>query len=459
MASATYSFASRPKPVAGSRKKYREPDDDITPFRDLKETCITFDKRVHRGNTYSQHVQSALREALNDAAALEEQTMAPAKKTRHKPARPKEPKIFDLPLPEPDRPAIDLTKHLVAPDEKAVIQVETADTQTDEFLPEEPPEAYVPQKTGIDMYTQVEDGELFKFDDEVEPILDVIVGKTLEQALMEVDEEYELEAMKDFKEEFYQQQVRMMKEWQVQVEEERARCRAKDELMQRRREEKAREALVLRKIRALNAANEHFAGMVPRVVRTIQESAFPDMHSTAVGSVFFPQLLQQATAEVQAQTRARQHAEELTTPQVARHVAAQSSGLGVHMQRHQEREAKRLEKKQLRRGLVRFLADRGKGIQARIGPIQLSPSDSLEANEARVMEWLKVNEPKLAEASPDGVILTISGTPAASVTELLLSEVGLASFVAREPPPPPPDAGDTDEGSHAGSPPGSRGKA
>mmetsp|Transcript_114443 Transcript_114443/g.227740 ORF Transcript_114443/g.227740 Transcript_114443/m.227740 type:complete len:455 (-) Transcript_114443:172-1536(-) len=452
MASATYSFASRPQPVAGNRKKYREPGEDLAPFRDLKQTCITFDKRVHRGNTYGQHVQSAMREALQQAAALEGQTLMPAKKMRRKPAGPKEPKIFDQPLPEPDRPAIDLTKHLIAPDEKAVIKVETADTQTDEFLPEEPPEAYVPQKTGIDACTQVENNDLFKFDDEVEPILDVIVGKTLEQALMEVDEEYELEAMKDFKEEFYEHQARMMQEWQVQVDEERARCRAKDALMQRRREEKAREASVLRKIRAVNAANEHFAGMVPRVIHTIQESAFPDMHSTAIASDFLPQLLQQVSAEVGAQTRALQHVEELATPQVARHIAAQASGLAVHVQRRREHERRRFERKQQRRGLVHFFVDRGKGMRESIGPIQLCPNDSLEANEARVAEWLKVNEPKLAEATPHGVLLTITGTPVASTAKLLESEVGLASLVPREPPPPPPppppvDVGDAQEGS------------
>jgi radial spoke head protein 3 len=44
--------------------------------------------------------------------------------------------------------------------------------------------------------TQIESGELFDFDLEVQPILDVIVGKTLEQALMEVCEEEELAAIR-----------------------------------------------------------------------------------------------------------------------------------------------------------------------------------------------------------------------------------------------------------------------
>ena len=62
------------------------------------------------------------------------------------------------------------------------------DAQTDEFLPEVPPEHYRPQKTGVDVSTQVEDGELFNFEYEVEPILDVLISKTLEQSTMETQD-------------------------------------------------------------------------------------------------------------------------------------------------------------------------------------------------------------------------------------------------------------------------------
>jgi len=44
--------------------------------------------------------------------------------------------------------------------------------------------------------TQVEDGELFCFNDEVDPILRVLVGKTLESSRMEVLEEEELREMR-----------------------------------------------------------------------------------------------------------------------------------------------------------------------------------------------------------------------------------------------------------------------
>lgn len=95
-------------------------------------------------------------------------------------------------------------------------KVEEADisVQTDPFLDRPPSPLYIPAKTGVDKETQIEDGEvkyfkflclvriirveqLFDFDLEVKPILEVLVGKTLEQSLMEVAEEEELDRLRD----------------------------------------------------------------------------------------------------------------------------------------------------------------------------------------------------------------------------------------------------------------------
>jgi hypothetical protein len=59
------------------------------------------------------------------------------------------------------------------------------------------PKPYIPRKTGIDAATQIEgEDQLFNFDFEVAPLLSVLVGKTMEQALMEVEEHAELEAIR-----------------------------------------------------------------------------------------------------------------------------------------------------------------------------------------------------------------------------------------------------------------------
>jgi hypothetical protein len=73
-------------------------------------------------------------------------------------------------------------------------------TQTDAFLdrPGTPP--YIPAKTGVDVETQVEEDQLFDFDFEVRPIVATIVGKTIEQAFMEIHEEEEFATIRRQKE-------------------------------------------------------------------------------------------------------------------------------------------------------------------------------------------------------------------------------------------------------------------
>ena len=100
--------------------------------------------------------------------------------------------------PEPvlGRKHIDVQTDLYLEELSDKVPEAIAMTQTDAFINRAPSPLYIPQKSGLDVATQIYDGELFDFNIEVMPILDVIVGKTLEQALMEVNEENELEAIR-----------------------------------------------------------------------------------------------------------------------------------------------------------------------------------------------------------------------------------------------------------------------
>lgn len=68
--------------------------------------------------------------------------------------------------------------------EELADKVEEADAhaQTDVFLDRPSTPLFIPAKTGADVATQILPGELFDFDLEVRPILEVLVGKTSEQA-------------------------------------------------------------------------------------------------------------------------------------------------------------------------------------------------------------------------------------------------------------------------------------
>ena len=74
--------------------------------------------------------------------------------------------------------------------------------QTDP-LPPKPQEPLIwPEKTGIDVETQIEDGDLFNFDIEVEPLVHIILSKTLEESRREVLEEEEIREMKEQQEKY-----------------------------------------------------------------------------------------------------------------------------------------------------------------------------------------------------------------------------------------------------------------
>ena len=92
--------------------------------------------------------------------------------------------------------------------------------QTDVFQPKPPTPPYVPKKTGIDKITQIEDYDLFDYDVEVQPILNVLLNKTIEQATLEVEEEYEIEEIRKFKYEYHKRRQLEDAEWQQEVKKE-----------------------------------------------------------------------------------------------------------------------------------------------------------------------------------------------------------------------------------------------
>ena len=92
---------------------------------------------------------------------------------------------------------VDVMQYLVE-SEEYVVKKRDIDTQVDQFNPAPPLVTFIPRKTGIDQYTQVENvSDIFVFDLEVAPMLDVIVRKTMEQALVEVEHEEELKRLQE----------------------------------------------------------------------------------------------------------------------------------------------------------------------------------------------------------------------------------------------------------------------
>eukprot|EP01037_Dinobryon_pediforme_P018228 gene18228-18482_t len=77
-----------------------------------------------------------------------------------------------------------------------------AETQTLPYMDRPASPLFIRAKIGIDITTQIEEGDLFDFDLEVEPILELLVGKTLHVSMLELMQEEELEAIRLQQEEF-----------------------------------------------------------------------------------------------------------------------------------------------------------------------------------------------------------------------------------------------------------------
>lgn len=123
-------------------------------------------------------------------------------------------------------------------------------TQTEPFIDRPPTPLFMPKKSGIDIATQIEAGDLFDFDFEVEPILEVLVGKVLEQGLTEVMEEEELKAMRAHQEHFEQIRNAELIATQRMEEAEKRKLAEKERRLAQERERVERERILREKVAA-----------------------------------------------------------------------------------------------------------------------------------------------------------------------------------------------------------------
>jgi hypothetical protein len=135
------------------------------------------------------------------------------------------------------------------------------ETQTEAFMDRPPSPKFIPTKTGIDKATIIEQGDLFDFDMEVEPILEVLVGKTLEQSMMEVLEEEELRNIRKHQEEFEQIRNAELAEVQRLEAEAKRRWEEKERRLQQERDRVVRERAVKEKVAARAFAKDYLTDL------------------------------------------------------------------------------------------------------------------------------------------------------------------------------------------------------
>ncbi|XP_065057175.1 radial spoke head protein 3 homolog B-like [Rhopilema esculentum] len=306
--SGTYTFSSRPRAVQ-NRKKYR----NASALEDENESPapygnIMYDRRIVRGNTYAQNVLPAT--AQPDPIEIQKQQEGKRRAIARK--RAKEQLKPRTPEPVEGRKHIDVQTELYL--EELTDRVEESDvhTQTDAFLDRPPSPLFIPAKTGVDVSTQILEGELFDFDIEVKPILEVLVGKTVEQALLEVMEEEELANLRAQQRRFEELRNAELVETQRLEEQERRHREEKQRRMRQQLEVLKKEKETSEKIAARAFAQSYLSDLIPSVFGTLNDNGyFYDPVDRDVETYFMPWLMDSVETQLEKATLARKIADSI----------------------------------------------------------------------------------------------------------------------------------------------------
>ncbi|XP_034036708.1 radial spoke head protein 3 homolog [Thalassophryne amazonica] len=263
-----YTFSSRPRAVE-NRSKYREPPADQ---RDVK--ChygnIMYDPRVVRGNTYAKKVIPI--KTQPDLVEIQRQEAMRRKAM----ARKREREQYRLRTPEPvqGRMHIDIQTDRYLEELSDIVVTADIQCQTDPFLDRPATPLFIPAKSGKDVSTQIEEGELFDFDSEVQPILEVLVGKTIEQSLLEVMEEEELACLRAQQRAFEVLRNAELAELQRLEERERRHTEEKERRLAQQREALQKERETAEKIAARAYSQQFLANLVPTVFTSLKNHGY-----------------------------------------------------------------------------------------------------------------------------------------------------------------------------------------
>ncbi|CAG09450.1 unnamed protein product, partial [Tetraodon nigroviridis] len=188
-----------------------------------------------------------------------------------------------------------------------VIQTADMGCETGAFMDKPTTPLFIPAKTGKDVGTQIEEGELFNFDREVEPMLEVLVGKMMEQSLLEVMEEEELATLKAQQRAFEELRNYELAEVQRLQEQERRRKEEKERRLAQQREVLRKERETEQKIAARAYTQQYMSGLLTTVFSSLRTGGyFFDPIEREIESSFLPWLMLEVDKNMEKRSAARE---------------------------------------------------------------------------------------------------------------------------------------------------------
>lgn len=295
LASFTYSSQPHAAPTkpAAKQARYRDPND--TPL------TLMSDPRVVRGSTHSLARKITLsKEELSRSQGLATRRGPPESEQKPQPS-------YNYTVKPFATDDIDVSRYLIQQTESRP-QKKPLETQTDEFIPRPDTPEYVPAKVGVDIGTQVEDvRDLFDFDKEVTPIVEVIVQKTLDQALFELSSEDELKNLEHAARDFRAEKFRgddWMRTRENQAIRENKQRRERIQALQTARENEKRTKTIIAGVQMMRQT-------LPHAIEHVYEELFrngtwQETDNAIAEKEFIPEVLQRANEMIAAHETAQE---------------------------------------------------------------------------------------------------------------------------------------------------------
>lgn len=275
-------FAQKPRAVQTGTNRYKyRPEEEKT--QEAPRNLLN-DRRVVRGNTYAAQVPTANQKFLADLAAQKAQRKAEAERQLALvPPPPKQDKNL-LPVQGRRHMEVQTDDYLEDLDDAVFEQEQT--TQTDPYDDKPPPESFqFPhpyEKRGVDKEIGVA-FELFDFDTAVEPILQALMGKSLDCGQSEVLEEEELKLLEAYQKQFTQERTDLFEDIRQQEEAANKFNENKIAHVERERARLAKEKAVARKVASINTARNYLANLHSTVIADLENAGvFVDPARNAV---------------------------------------------------------------------------------------------------------------------------------------------------------------------------------
>lgn len=169
----------------------------------------------------------------------------------------------------PARIEVDL-KYFLTEQNNEKPQEANVKVQTDEFIEKPPTPPYVPKKSGIDKITQIEDYDLFDYDREVQPILNVLLTKTVEQSILEVEEEAELDEIQKYQSEWDSRRDAERADWKQEVKKEITRIKQKNKAVRNALVKREQQRNTMLKVQCLNISKQYLSGVLMSSMRYLK---------------------------------------------------------------------------------------------------------------------------------------------------------------------------------------------